>query len=160
MLLISSSFGASRGQFFASYVILSLIFIYYLFPFFAAIGHGRNKPVTKNFCYKCHRWDADVFSVNALHFSPMNTFTSIGSDGVICFWDKEAKHKLATLDMYKRACPGTDIKFSPNGQMLFYALSYDWSRGATGNDPKLGNNIYIHTVQPVEIVPKAQQPKR
>lgn len=38
--------------------------------------------------------------------------------------------------------------------MLFYALSYDWSRGAENNDPKIGNNIMFHPVIPSEITPK------
>jgi hypothetical protein len=40
------------------------------------------------------------------------------------------------------------------GNMMFYSMSYDWSKGAEGNDPKFGNNILVHMVQPVEVTPK------
>jgi hypothetical protein len=40
--------------------------------------------------------------------------------------------------MHKGRCPITTVKFNPMGNMLFYAMSYDWSKGAEHNDPKVG----------------------
>eukprot|EP01032_Pedospumella_encystans_P014069 gene14069-16178_t len=112
------------------------------------------KPVTKNFAFKCHRDGNDIFSVNALHFHNFNTFASGGSDGVITYWDKDARHKLVAHEVYKRRAPVTDVKFNPMGNLCFYSMSYDWSRGAENNDPSMGSNIYVHNVLPVEVQPK------
>ena len=172
-----------------------------------------------------HRDGSDVFSVNALHFHPQNTFCSAGSDGVLSFWDKDARHRLANLEQFKRQSPITDVKFNlmvttimimfvnihfflfcsisvischcrlwcfpfisyfllffSQGNMMFYSLSYDWSRGAENNDPKvkfftfgllifsavwiiviflsslsdaqIENSIYVHSIQPSEVAPK------
>jgi hypothetical protein len=37
---------------------------------------------------------------------------------------------------------------------MFYALSYDWSKGAEHNNPSLGHKIVYHPVQDAEIQPK------
>ena len=42
-------------------------------------------------------------------------------------------------------------------RIMAYAVSYDWSKGVEHHDPKLGNSIVMHTVQPVEITPKGSQ---
>jgi hypothetical protein len=34
----------------------------------------------------------------------MNTFVSAGSDGVMSFWDKEARHRLANMGEYMCMC--------------------------------------------------------
>lgn len=54
----------------------------------------------------------DIFAVNAIHFHQKNTYASVGSDGVISFWDKEARHRLSHLEQFKRQCPITDVKFN------------------------------------------------
>lgn len=116
-----------------------------------------HKPKSDNFVFKCHRDQADVYSVNAITFSTMNTFCSVGSDGVLSFWDKEARYKLANLELLKKKCPINDVKFNPQGSLLFYSASYDWSRGAENNDPKYGCNLYLHQVQQQEIQPREKK---
>ena len=37
---------------------------------------------------------AEVFGVNSIDFHLQNTFASVGSDGVISFWDKDARYDL------------------------------------------------------------------
>lgn len=91
-----------------------------------------------NFSYKCHREPrgsskddgCDAFAVNDLAFHPNNTFASAGSDGQILFWDKDARVKLGVADNMKGRCPLTSIVYAPSGKHLFYAASYDWSKGA------------------------------
>mmetsp|Transcript_123050 Transcript_123050/g.241364 ORF Transcript_123050/g.241364 Transcript_123050/m.241364 type:complete len:364 (+) Transcript_123050:27-1118(+) len=113
------------------------------------------KPATKNFAFKCHRDGADIFAINSLHFHPYNTFASAGSDGVVTFWDKDARQKLTSHDMLKKQCPITDVKFNMMGNLCFYSASYDWSRGAENNDPtKMVPNIYVHSVPSAEVAPK------
>jgi hypothetical protein len=74
------------------------------------------------------------------------------------------------------------LRASPQGTLCFYSMSYDWSRGAENNDPKvgderlaaaylslpshprfsalapvsaqMGSNIYVHQIQQAEVAPK------
>jgi mRNA export factor len=42
-----------------------------------------------HFAFKCHRQDSNVYSVNAIAFNnTFGTFATVGSDGVVTFWDK------------------------------------------------------------------------
>jgi mRNA export factor len=113
------------------------------------------KTATKSFVFKCHREGSDVFCVNSIDFCQKNTFASAGSDGVMAVWDKDARNRLSLFEAHKGRCPITSVKFSPMGNLLFYALSYDWSKGAEHNNPQMGNNIGLHYVQDSEVTPKA-----
>lgn len=83
-----------------------------------------------------------------------NTFCTGGSDGVFSWWDKDARHRLAQFDLHKRKVPITAVKFSPRGDVMFYALSYDWSKGAEHNVAGAGHKIVYHPVLDAEIQPK------
>jgi mRNA export factor len=54
----------------------------------------------------------DIFAINSISFHPKNTYVSAGGDGVLSFWDKEARHRLAHFEQFKRSCPITDVKFN------------------------------------------------
>ena len=53
-----------------------------------AISHVQEKDVSKNFAFKCHRIENDIYAVNSLAFHHYGTFATAGSDGVYTFWDK------------------------------------------------------------------------
>jgi hypothetical protein len=55
--------------------------------------------------------------------------------------------------MFKRQSSIADAKFSPMGNLLAYAVCYDWSKGAEGNDMK-GSQVYVHNLTPAEVTPK------
>jgi mRNA export factor len=41
----------------------------------------------KNFTFKCHRVDADIYAVNTMSFhNTYGTFVTAGSDGAPCDW--------------------------------------------------------------------------
>lgn len=113
-----------------------------------------NAPKPKSFAFKCHRDGADIFPINAVHFHGKNTFLSAGGDGTIVTWDKDVRHRLTSLENFKRQAPIVDAKFSAMGHLMAYAVSYDWSRGAEGYDPKLGHNVFIHVIKPEDVDPK------
>jgi mRNA export factor len=122
-------------------------------------GNTLHKQKSDNFIFKCHRDGSDIFSVNSIAFSPLNTFCSVGSDGVLSFWDKEARYKLANLELLKKKCPINEVTFNPQGSLLLYSASYDWSRGAEHNDASFGTAIYLHQVQAQEVTPREQKKK-
>jgi mRNA export factor len=117
--------------------------------------HYLNKvPGKDSFAFKCHRQDSNVFSVNAIAFhNPLGTFATVGSDGVVNFWDKDNKQRLKVFQSIDRTIPCA--AFNMQGNMFAYASSYDWSKGST--NVQQGNEIFIHYVLEDEILPKAKK---
>lgn len=53
------------------------------------IEYVQKIPNKDRFAFKCHRQDSNVYSVNAIAFqNHFGTFATVGSDGVVNFWDK------------------------------------------------------------------------
>jgi mRNA export factor len=88
----------------------------------------------QSFIFKCHRQKEDIYAINDIHFHKYNTFLTAGSDGVITWWDKDARSKLDTKDRMANVngmiVPIVAAKFTPLGDAMIYAASYDWSKGA------------------------------
>lgn len=134
----------------------------------------RPSPAFKfnSFAFKCHREvhsstnrdpPSDIYAVNAIDFHPLNTFATAGSDGTYCFWDHTSKSRLlqqAPNEDKKKTTgspyPITCAKFSPQGNMFFYSVGYDWSKGMQfPGRTHIPNVIYYRNVQPnKEIQPK------
>ena len=125
-------------------------------------NRGARNDKSKNFVFKCHREKTDVFCVNAIDFHRYNTFCTAGSDGVFSWWDKDMKHRLAIFEKFKKKevngvqMPITSVKFNPMGNLMFYSLSYDWSKGAEHNNPNIGQHIMVHPITDKLIQPKQQ----
>jgi mRNA export factor len=100
--------------------------------------------------------------------------TLAGSDGTINFWDKDSRTRLksnwlflaCTLCARSRRnitafdlCPGpvSSSAFSRNGTIFAYAISYDWSKGHSGNTPGHPNKIMLHPVKDDEVKKRAQK---
>lgn len=65
--------------------------------------------------------------MNDIAFHPSyGTLATVGSDGRISFWDKDARTKLKTSDPLP--APVTRCVIHPSGQMMAYAIGYDWSK--------------------------------
>lgn len=110
-------------------------------------GTTGHKESVKSFVFKCHRHDPDIYAVNALDFHKSNVLFTAGSDGTFSFWEIESKQRLGNYELYKHKSPVSCGKFAPNGSMLFYALSYDWSKGVGGlGDKTFPNTINIHPI--------------
>merc|ERR1712196_297267 len=119
----------------------------------AATPDGQKPPNSKSFVFKCHRESTtnDIYGVNAIDFHNQNTFVTAGGDGSMAWWDKDARSRLATRDLFKMKCPITAAKFTPMGDALIYVLAYDWSRGADGFKHCRHNQIMYHAVNPQDI---------
>ena len=70
-----------------------------------AIQYFQQKPgVAENFAFRCHRQDLNnkteslVHSVNDISFHNYGTFSTVGGDGVVNFWDKDSKQRLKVMD--------------------------------------------------------------
>jgi len=117
--------------------------------------HGAEKPTNlQSFVFKCHRDGQDIYAVNCIDFYPTNKFLTAGSDGTIVWWDKDARNRLAIRDRFKKEVPIAAAKFSPNGASMFYAASYDWSKGADAATTMQTNQIMHHSVKPDDIATK------
>ena len=97
-----------------------------------AVQHVDDAAQSKNFTFKCHREQTDIYAVNDIKFHPTHgTFVTAGADGVFNFWDKDSKQRLK--QMGKCNAPIPCGAFSADGGIYAYAVSYDWSKG--GQDP-------------------------
>jgi mRNA export factor len=117
--------------------------------------HYRQKVAGKDsFAFKCHRQDQSVFSVNAIAFNnQFGTFATVGSDGVVNFWDKDNKQRLKGFNPIARPIPCA--QFNAQGNLFAYGSSYDWSKGST--NVQQGNEIFIHCVVEEEVRPKGKK---
>ncbi|KAF8583582.1 Poly(A)+ RNA export protein [Ramaria rubella] len=121
-------------------------------------------PTSQNFSFKCHRRDqsppnkdhALVFAVNDISFHQQHgTFSTAGADGTINFWDKDTRTRLKTFD----SAPGSIscTAFNHTGTIFSYAISYDWSKGYTGNVPGHPNKIMLHACKDDEVKKKPKK---
>ncbi|VDD96624.1 unnamed protein product [Enterobius vermicularis] len=114
-----------------------------------------------NFTFKCHRSPElingfqEIYAVNDICFHPKyGTLATAGSDGRISFWDKDSRTKLKTSDAMPH--PITCISLHGSGQILAYAVGYDWSKGHEGNNPSQGAKIFLYPCDQ-ELKPKPKK---
>ncbi|KAH8693074.1 putative nuclear pore complex protein [Talaromyces proteolyticus] len=132
-----------------------------------AIQYVEEKDSTSNFSFKCHRETppnnrdvSNIYAVNAISFHPIHgTFSTAGSDGTFHFWDKDAKHRLKGYPSVGGTISSTT--FNRDGNIFAYAVSYDWSKGYTGNTAQTANKVMLHPVAPEEVKPRpnARKPR-
>mmetsp|Transcript_20944 Transcript_20944/g.45820 ORF Transcript_20944/g.45820 Transcript_20944/m.45820 type:complete len:353 (+) Transcript_20944:170-1228(+) len=114
---------------------------------------------TKNFTFKCHRENTDIYAVNSISFHPVHgTFSTAGSDGTYNFWDKDSKQRLKAQAkcMYGNGpAPIPTGVFNRSGTIYAYAVSYDWSKGYSEYNPQtMKNAILLHAVKEDEVKAK------
>lgn len=97
--------------------------------------------------------ETHLYTVNAILFHPIyGTFSTAGSDGTFCFWDKDAKQRLKNFPNV--GAPITATAFNSNGTIFAYASGYDWSQGYQGNRPEYSTQIKLHPLKEEEIKQK------
>jgi mRNA export factor len=74
---------------------------------------------SKNFTFKCHREQTDIYAVNDIKFHPTHgTFVTAGADGVFNFWDKDSKQRLKQMGKCNAPIPcGECISIIVYGQL-------------------------------------------
>ena len=115
---------------------------------------------SSNFAFKCHREGTVAYGVNSIKFHPKftGTFASAGSDGVISFWDKESKQRLESFPSPN--VPIAAMDFNRDGNLLAYAISYDWSCGHEQYNPNGKNAVMIHRLHDTEVRPRSSAFRR
>lgn len=97
-----------------------------------------------------------IYAVNLIAFHPgYGTFSTAGSDGTFCFWDKDAKQRLKAFPLVNASILAT--AFNSTGLIFAYAVSYDWSQGLQGNRPDYPNQIKLHGCKDEEIKQKKKR---
>jgi mRNA export factor len=115
----------------------------------------------KNFSFKCHREEDEnkvwkCYAVNAIDFHPQQgTFVTGGADGAMHVWDKDAKNRISTFATV--GTPITSLAFNHAGDMLAYAVSYDWSKGHAYNTPQTVKKVMIHPVTNEEVLARSKR---
>lgn len=84
-----------------------------------------------------------LYPINSIAFHPLNDrwFMTAGSDGMMHFWDYEAKNKIKSFSY--AGIPICHAKVSLAGDMVAYGLGNDWHLGAEGSKwaPKIGVHL-------------------
>jgi mRNA export factor len=142
---------------------------------------GSGKILAFNF--RCHRSPSEhapllVYPVNAIDAHPdaqnySAVFATGGSDGVVCTWQRKERAKVGTdlkgpaigteevansktgqKTTFTYQQPVVDVKFSPQGDMLAYACSYDWHKGAEHHKAEQVPSIYVKGLTPKDLMKK------
>ena len=114
-----------------------------------AVHHVNERDAQKNFAFKCHRENNDIYAVDDLKFHPtFGTFATTGSDGTFNFWDKDSRQRLKAFN--KESAPIPCGGFNREGNIYAYAVSYDWSKGSEHYNPRT-NRLLLHPVPEAEI---------
>ena len=113
----------------------------------STIENDSNKD--KNFEFKCHRTNDEIFSVNAIDFHPNGVFLTGGSDGTIVIWDKDSRSRVKAFNSCNY--PITAARFSATGEILAYAIGYDWSKGHEHNQPNIPVKLFVHKLQEADV---------
>ena len=120
------------------------------------IQYVQKVPNKDHFAFKCHRQDNNAYAVNCLAFqNQYGTFATVGSDGVVSFWDKDNKQRLKGFTAIQRTIPCA--AFNVQGNLFAYASSYDWSMGSQHHQAGSQNEIFVHYTTDEEIRPKAKK---
>lgn len=121
-----------------------------------AVHHVDDAMHAKNFTFKCHRQESDVYAVNSIAFHPQyGTFVTTGDDGTYNFWDKDSKQRLKA--MQKADLPIPCGAFNRDGSIYAYAVSYDWYKGYSQYNPtSMKNVILLHSPQEGEVKNRAR----
>ena len=114
-----------------------------------AVHHVHDRDTSKNFAFKCHRDNQDIYAVDCITFHPtFGTFATTGSDGTFNFWDKDSRQRLKAFG--KANLPIPTGAFNRDGTIFAYAVSYDWSKGSEHYNPR-SNHLLLHPVPEQEI---------
>jgi cell cycle arrest protein BUB3 len=107
-----------------------------------------------SYAFKCHRKKENeneiAYPVHALSFHPIyGTFVTGAGDGNVYFWDAKARKRIAAIGPYNNSI--TALNFSPNGNYLAIAASYDFTGGDKDHVP---DTIIIRNITDAEVKPK------
>ena len=95
---------------------------------------GKDEQGKEDFAFRCHRKGKDnplVYSINDIAFNPVyGTFCTVGSDGIYSIWDKMKRSRLHERTEVNDNVPLTACDYNSTGNLLAFAVGYDWSRGA------------------------------
>ena len=94
-----------------------------------AVHHVNKAEDQKNFAFKCHRDNQDIYAVNCIAFHPkFGTFATTGGDGTFNFWDKDSRQRLKA---FQKACLPIPVG----------AFNHD---GAIGPTPQIRSRSHTH----------------
>lgn len=121
-----------------------------------AIHFIEDRDAQKNFAFKCHRDNDDIYAVNGVGFhQTWGTFFTVGSDGTANFWDKDSKQRLKPFPRGTMSVTAAAFNYDSNNIIFAYAVGYDWSKGAEYFNPQAKPHIMLHPTPESEIKPKS-----
>lgn len=102
----------------------------------------------------------NCWAINAIATHPVQgTFVTAGSDGQYKFWDIATKLNLKAHPSVGGPIPA--IAYNRTGDVLAYAISYDWLKGDGLNTSYYPTRVMLHPTLPEESnAPKCNIPQR
>lgn len=98
--------------------------------------------------------------MNSIAFHHLHdTFCTAGADGMWNFWDKDARQRLhqgqqVLVESTNQEAPVTATGFNSTGNLFAYSVSYDWSKGVSGQPRENISTMFIHHTPATEIQKK------
>ena len=102
--------------------------------------------------WRAHRFQKRVYAVNDISVNAQTGgLATAGADGSVSFWSPAGEGQTKAPEHKKTLRlngPVPCLAYNPQGTMLAYAVSYDWSQGFTGlQGSTVGHRILIHQIQ-------------
>jgi mRNA export factor len=110
----------------------------------------ENKELS--FEYKCHRTVDEIYPMNCVDFHPSGVFVSAGGDGILIIWDRLNKSRNKSFNSCNY--PITATKFSSQGDIIAYAVGYDWSKGHEHYNANIPVKLFLHKLQEIDVKQK------
>jgi len=118
-----------------------------------SIQYLSEQDKSKNFSFKCHRDNSalTISALNGIAFSSFGTFATVGSDGVMSFWDKDDRSRLKTFNALPSPITACQFDNITNQNMFVYATGNDWSQSTSLPIQTPIPSIYYRQCQPNEV---------
>jgi mRNA export factor len=114
-----------------------------------SVDHVQEASRKKDQVLKCHRDDmGNSYGINTVCFHDKSgVFATAGSDGFCNFWNLDSRQLATPTPFQKMSSPVCAADFSNDGSLFAYAVGYDWSRGASQQNPAAHpTNIFIRQI--------------
>ena len=97
----------------------------------------------------------NLFAINSIGFNCRDAkwLYSAGGDGGINFWESVERARILQINVGTAVKQISAADVSMNGQLLAYAIGYDWGKGVWGLDQIYYKpQVYCHVIQQNECV--------
>lgn len=117
------------------------------------VEYVQPSKVDQSYSFFCHRdKQGNSKAVNAIRFHQQSgAFCTASNDGMVHFWDKDRRDRAPMRRFQKMGQAVCDVDFSSDGNMLAYAVGYDWIQGSAGRSNMESTYVVLHSIEDGEL---------